>query len=77
MPKVQPNGGHKEALARILAAITEEAGDVAASRRILRARVEADERAIVDEAVRMMAEKQSRRVDWQWSSHSSRKLQLY
>jgi hypothetical protein len=57
--------GNKEALARILAAITEEAGDdVTTARRILRERVEADERAIVDEAVRMMAErKQSRTAD--------------
>ena len=70
--------GNKEALARILAAITEEAGDdVTTARRILRERVEADERAIVDEAVRMMAEKQSPRVDWHWSSPAPRKVQRY
>jgi hypothetical protein len=50
---------NKEALARILAAITEEAGDdVKTARRILRERVEADERAIVDHAVWIMAEKE-------------------
>ena len=54
--------GNKEALARILAAITEEAGDdVKTATRILRERVEADERAIVDEALRMMAEKKEAR----------------
>jgi len=44
--------GHKEALARILAAITEEAGNEQTARRTLRERVEADNRAIVDHAVR-------------------------
>ena len=47
-------------MARIPAAITEKAGDLQTATTILRERVEADERAIVDEAVRMMAEKQSR-----------------
>ena len=62
------NAGNKEALARILAAITEEAGhDVPTATRILRDRVAADERAIVDEAVRMMAEKQSSKADWDWA----------
>jgi hypothetical protein len=61
--------GNREALARILAAITEEAGhDVHTASRILRERVAADERAIVDEAVRMMAEKESRKADWHWAS---------
>ena len=56
-------------MARILAAITEEAGhDVQTASRILRDRVAADERAIVDEAVRMMAEKQSRKAGWHWGS---------
>src|SRR5215218_8729531 len=60
--------GNAQALARILAAITEEAGDLQTATRILRERVEADERAIVDEAVRMMAQKQSRAADWHWAS---------
>jgi hypothetical protein len=66
---------NREALARILAAITEEAGeDDATARRILRERVEAHERAIVDEAVRLMADKkQSRTADWQGQpQHSER-----
>jgi hypothetical protein len=68
--------GNKEVLARLLAAITEEAGhDPATATRILRQRVEADERAIVDEAVRMMAERQSRTADWHWSSAALRKGQ--
>ena len=67
--------GTKEALARILAAISEEASDVETVTRILRERVEADERAIVDEAVRMMAEKQSRIASWHWSSAALRKGQ--
>jgi hypothetical protein len=63
------DNGNKEALARILAAITEEAGhDVHTAARILRERVAADERAIVDEALRMMAEKQSRKADWYCAS---------
>jgi len=60
--------GNREALARILAAITEEAGHFHTASRILRERVAADERAIVDEAVRMMAEKESRKADWHWAS---------
>ena len=69
------DAGNKEALARILAAITEEAGeDDATARRILRESVEAHECAIVDEAVRLMADKkQSRTADWQWSSPALRK----
>ena len=69
--------GTAQALARIFTAISEEAGDLQTATRILRERVEADERAIVDEAVRMMAEKQSPRVDWHWSSPAPRKVQRY
>jgi hypothetical protein len=72
------DAGNKEALARILAAITEEADhDVQTARRILRERIAADERAIVDEAVRMMAEKQSRTADWHRVSAALRKGQRY
>jgi len=70
--------GNAQALDRILAAITEQAGDLQTATRILRERVEADERAIVDEAVRMMAEKkQSRTADWHWSSAALQKGQRY
>jgi hypothetical protein len=49
--------GNKETLARILAAITEEAGEVKTARRILLERVEADQR-------RMMAEKKQLAALW-------------